>query len=111
MSTWVIISWVCVAILTGVNIFIFRKLNEVNKQMMKMIAPNAKNMGEAMSQMQKMMGGMSQSQGMQAAMRGGKRKRGMGVPVSSMGGRRPPGTSDTQLKAAMDMLSQMQKKK
>jgi len=84
MSTWVIISWIFVAILTGVNIFIFLKLKDASEQMMKMAFPNAKNMNEAMGQMQKMMGGM--------------------------GGRMPSGGgkgNDEQLKAAMKMLQNM----
>ena len=91
MSTWVIISWVLVAILTGINVVVFIKLKQASEQMMKMAFPGAKNMGEAVSQMQKMMGGM-------------------GRP----GGRPMPGGNsnmDAQLKAAMDMLQGMQKKK
>jgi hypothetical protein len=57
MSTWVIISWVFVAIMTAVNIFIFLKLKNASEQMLKMAFPNAKNMNEALGQMQKMMGG------------------------------------------------------
>jgi hypothetical protein len=104
MSTWVIISWVSVAILTGVNIFIFLKLKGASEQMLKMAFPNAKSMDEAMGQMQSMMSGMG-----------------------GMGGRRPPinidhpllrGTgsrvkaqksaADPKLAAAMEMLKKMQ---
>lgn len=84
MSTWVIISWIFVAILTGVNVFVFLKLKDASEQMMKMAFPNAKNMGEAMGQMQKMMGGM-----------GGR--------MPNMGGK----GNDEQLKAAMKMLQNM----
>ena len=44
MSSWVITSWVFVAILTGVNIFVFLKLKGASEQMLKMAFPNAKNM-------------------------------------------------------------------
>ncbi len=81
MSTWVIVSWVFVAILTGVNVFVFLKLKGASEQMMKMAFPNAKNMNEAMSQMQKMMGGR----------------------MPNLGGMNPK-DRDAQLKAAMQML-------
>jgi len=84
MSTWVIISWIFVAILTGVNVFVFLKLKGASEQMMKMAFPSAKNMNEAMGQMQKMMGGM-----------GGR--------MPNMGGK----GNDEQLKAAMKMLQNM----
>ena len=89
MSTWTILSWIFVAILTGINIFVFIKLKSASEQMMKMAFPNAKNMGDAMAQMQKMMGGMG-----------------------GMGGRPMPSGKqmDAQLKAAMDMLQRSQKR-
>ena len=58
MSTWIILSWVFVLLLTGINIFIFLKLKQASEQMMKMAFPNAKNMNEALSQMQGMFQGM-----------------------------------------------------
>lgn len=58
MSGWVITSWIFVGLLTGVNVFIFLKLKGASEQMMKMAFPNAKNMGEAMSMMQKQLSGM-----------------------------------------------------
>lgn len=58
MSGWVITSWVFVILLTAVNVFVFLKLKGVSEQMMKMAFPNAKNMTEAMAQAQKMMGAM-----------------------------------------------------
>lgn len=88
MSTWVIISWVFVGILTGVNIFVFLKLKGASEQMLKMAFPNAKNMNEALGQMQKMMGG-----------RGG---------MPNMGGMKKGGT-DAQLQQAMAMLKNMKK--
>lgn len=88
MSTWIILSWVFVAVLTGINIFVFLKLKQASEQMMKMAFPGAKNMNEAMAQMQRMMG---------------SRGRGPGMPAG--GG----GNMDAQLKAAMDMLKNMQK--
>lgn len=81
MSTWVIISWIFVAILTAINVFVFIKLKKASEQMMKMAFPGSKNMGDAMGQMQKMMGGKNPQQ-MQA-----------------------------QMKAAMDMLNQMQQRR
>lgn len=80
MTTWVIISWVFVAILTGVNVFVFLKLKKASEQMMKMAFPGAKDMNQAMSQMQNMMGGkmpnsqqMKQAMDMLAQMQGGGR--------------------------------------
>ena len=96
MSTWVIISWVVVAILTAVNIFVFIKLKQASDQMMKMAFPGAKNMNEAVAQMQKMMGG----KGMQG--RGGGRG-----GFSGGGG----GNMDAQLKQAMQMLQNQNKKR
>jgi hypothetical protein len=87
MSSWVITSWVFVLILTGVNIFIFLKLKGASEQMLKMAFPNAKNMNDALGQMQKMMGGR---------MPGGK------------GGAKNANT-DAQLKQAMAMLKNMKK--
>lgn len=89
MSTWVIISWVSVGVLTGVNIFIFLKLKGASEQMLKMAFPNAKNMNEALGQMQKMMGG-----------RGG---------MPNMGGMKKGGDSNAQLQQAMAMLKNMKK--
>ncbi len=97
MSTWVIVSWVFVAIMTGVNIFIFLKLKGASEQMLKMAFPNAKNMNEALGQMQKMMGGMGKGGAFSAAMGG-------------MGGK--PGNKkdmDAQLQQAMAMLKNMKK--
>jgi hypothetical protein len=89
MSFWIIVSWVAVAVLTAINIVVFLKLKQASEQMLKMAFPNAKNMGEALSQMQNMMGGMGGMGGM-PAMRGGQ-------------------NMDAQLKAAMDMLKNAQK--
>ncbi len=94
MSTWVIVSWVFVVILTGVNIFVFLKLKGASEQMLKMAFPNAKNMNEALGQMQKMMGGM-----------GGKMPNfgGMGAAKGGKAG------SDAQLQQAMAMLKNLKK--
>lgn len=64
MSFWVILSWIFVVILTGINVFIFLKLKSASEQMLKMAFPGAKDMGEALGQMQKMMGGMQGMGGM-----------------------------------------------
>jgi hypothetical protein len=95
----VIISWVLVAILTGINIFLFLKLKGASEQMMKMAFPNAKNMNDALAQMQNMMGAM-----------GGARGRG-GNPFGGMGAPGARGNSDAQLKAAMEMLQKSQKRR
>jgi hypothetical protein len=101
MSTWVIVSWVSVAILTGVNIFVFLKLKGASEQMLKMAFPGAKDMNEALSQMQKMMQGMG---GM-----GGKGGFNPAALAGMMGGAPgKSGVSDAQLKAAMDTLKKMQ---
>ncbi|MFZ9595595.1 MAG: hypothetical protein ACO3A2_05900 [Bdellovibrionia bacterium] len=89
MSTWMIVSWVFVILLTGINIFVFLKLKDASEQMMKMAFPGAKNMNEAMARMQSMMQGMNRG------------------PQRGGGGGRPQ--MDAQLKAAMDMLQKMQK--
>lgn len=92
MSIWIILSWVFVGILTAVNVVIFLKLKGASEQMLKMAFPGAKDMGEAMRQMQGMMGAM-----------GGGRP---GMPRAGAGG----GNMDAQLKAAMDMLAKSQNK-
>jgi hypothetical protein len=88
MSIWIILSWVFVAILTGINIFIFLKLKQASEQMMQMAFPGTKNMNEAMGKMQQMMQGMSRGPRSGPAFGGGN--------------------MDAQLKAAMDMLQKMQ---
>lgn len=114
ISTWVIVSWVFVAIMTGVNIFVFLKLKSASEQMMKSMFPGAKDMNEAVGQMQAMMnnlgpgglGGVAQK--MQQV--GSKRSRGRG---GARGGN--PSSLDmarnSQLKAAMDKLQKIQKPK
>lgn len=108
MSTWIILSWVGVAILTAVNIFLFIKLKSASEQMLKMAFPNAKNMNEALSQMQGMMGAA------RGASRPGKYKGGRANPYAQAGKARPQFGArggDAQLKKAMELLEQMQKKK
>jgi hypothetical protein len=100
MSVWIILSWVFVLILTAINVVIFLKLKSASEQMMKMAFPNAKNMGDAVAQMQKMMGGMGAG-GMGAM--GGRGGFG-GAPAR--GGQ----NMDAQLKQAMEMLRKSQKK-
>ena len=82
-----------VAILTSVNVFIFLKLKGASEQMLQMAFPGAKDMNEAMKKMQQM------TQGMGGMNRGG---RGPGMPAG--------GGNDAQLKAAMQMLQQIQQK-
>ena len=102
MSTWGIISWIFVAVLTAINIFLFLKLKGASEQMMKMAFPGAKDMGAAMEQMQKMMGGMGAGGGMPG--RGGMPQMGRGQIKGASGK-----NQDAQLKAAMDMLANIQK--
>jgi nitrate/nitrite transporter NarK len=95
---WVIVSWIFVALLTAVNVFVFIKLKNASMQMMKMVAPGAKNMNDAVAQMQGMMGGM------------GKMGGGKGQPdLQAMMGQMNSPQMQQQMKAAMDMLAQMQK--
>ena len=93
MSAWIIVSWVFVAILTGINIFVFIKLKSASEQMLKMAFPGAKDMNEALSKMQTMTNQF------------GKMSSGSRGP-----GRPGKGGSDAQLKAAMEMLKNMQQK-
>jgi hypothetical protein len=95
MTTWVVISWIFVAILTAVNVFVFLKLKKASDQMMKMAFPGSKNMTDAMAQMQNMMGGM-----------GGKA--GMPPNLAAMMGQLNQPQMQAQMKAAMEMLSKMQ---
>ena len=114
MSTWVIISWVCVAIMTAINVFLFLKLKGASEQMIKMAFPNAKNMGDAMAQMQGMMAGMGGGRGGMNGMSGmggkGNPFAGMGAAKGLTGGKSGKNT-DAQLKAAMEMLQKSQKKR
>jgi hypothetical protein len=98
---WIIVSWVFVGILTAINIFVFLKLKKASEQMMKMAFPNAKNMNDALAQMQNMMSGMG-------GMRGGKPGQGMPDMSALMGQMNNP-NMQAQMKKAMDMLAQMQK--
>ncbi len=93
MTFWIILSWVLVAAFTGVNVVLFLKLKQASQQMMKMAFPSAKNMNDAVAQMQSMMQGL------------GNRR-----PGAGMGGM-PGGMNNPQLKAAMDLLKDFQKKK
>ncbi len=103
MTTWVIISWVAVAILTGVNIFVFLKLKKASESMMKMAFPGAKNMQEAMSQMQNMTKGMNQQ--MNRAKLGG-----FASGRKQRGGKGKGSKQQAQLEQAMAMLQQMKGK-
>lgn len=102
MSAWVIVSWVLVAVLTAINVFVFLKLKQASEQLMKMAFPNAKGMGDAMAQMQRMMGSMGGMGGM-----GGFGGPG-GRPGAGAGGN---ANMEAQMRAAMQMLQQMGKKK
>jgi nitrate/nitrite transporter NarK len=112
---WVIVSWVFVAILTAINVFVFIKLKGASEQMMKMAFPNAKNMNEAMGQMQGMMGGMGGLGGManmggnKGPAKGGAGKAGLPPNLEAMMGQMNNPNMQAQMKAAMDMLAKMQK--
>lgn len=103
---WIIVSWVFVAILTAVNVFVFIKLKGASEQMMKMAFPNSKNMGDAMAQMQNMMGSMGGMGGMggKPGMGGGKGQPDLGALMSQMNNP----NMQAQMKTAMDMLAKMQ---
>jgi len=99
---WIAISWISVAILTGVNIYIFLKLKGASEQMLKSAFPNAKSMDEAVSQMQAMMSGL-----------GGGRRAPMNIDHPLLRGtgsrvKAQKGPSDPKLAAAMDMLKKLQ---
>jgi hypothetical protein len=108
MSFWVIVSWVFVFLLTAVNVVVFLKLKQASEQMMKMAFPNAKNMNEAMTQMQGMLGGMQGMQGLGGMM--GQMGKGPGRPgANPFGGAGGKQNADAQLKAAMEMLNKMKR--
>ena len=115
MSFWVIVSWVFVLLLTGVNVFVFLKLKQASEQMLKSMFPNAKNMNEALAGMQNMMSGMQGMMGGMGGGMGGAGGRG-GNPFAGMqqqlgrGGNKGGMSQDAQLKAAMDMLKKMPKR-
>jgi len=90
MSIWIILSWVLVAVLTAINVVVFLKLKQASMQMMQMAFPGTKDMNEALARMQQMTQGMNR----------GPRPGGAKAGGAAM---------DAQLKAAMDMLSKMQK--
>lgn len=97
MSAWIIISWVAVAILTGINIYLFLKLKQASEQMLKMAFPGAKDMNQAMAQMQNMMAAMGQ---------GGRPGAGpWGMPGGGPGAKQ----RDAQLKAALAMMQKGKK--
>jgi hypothetical protein len=99
MSFWVILSWILVVILTAINVFVFLKLKQASEQMLKMAFPGARDMNDAMAQMQKMMGAFGGGQGL-----GGMAGRGSAGSANS-------GNKDAQLQAAMKMLQNMKNKK
>ncbi|MGZ3689267.1 MAG: hypothetical protein ACXWPM_03220 [Bdellovibrionota bacterium] len=102
MSTWIIVSWVGVAILTAVNVVIFLKLKQASEQMLQMAFPGAKDMNEALSKMQQMAAGMGGRGGQGPGRPGGR----PAFPAAGGGGGK---NMDAQLKAAMDMLQKMQR--
>lgn len=101
MSAWVIVSWVAVAVLTGINVFVFLKLKGASEQMLMSAFPGAKDMNDALGQMQNMM---------KAAQKG----RPHPMANRAMGGKKMAsraGAQEAQLQAALQMLQNMQKPK
>ena len=98
MTTWIIISWVVVALLTIGNILFFLKLKKTSEQMIQSAFPGARNMDEAMAQMQKMMQARRPAHPM---MMGGRKGKGKRSRVQK---------ADSQLNAALAMLNQAKKK-
>ncbi len=116
MTFWIVLSWVCVAILTGVNIFTFIKLKKMSDQMMKMAFPGAKDTTDALGQMKGMLTQMQSSGALNKMGTGGEMvlNRKMRRTQAKMGGTSvaAPGAtmqmpSQDQVKAAMDMLNKM----
>ena len=100
MNSWTIASWIFVALLTAGNIFFFLKMKQVADQMAKMAFPGSKGMADIMLKMQQ---GQKNQKGRPGAAAGFK----PGIPTAGAGA----GNMDAQLKAAMNMLQQMQKGK
>ena len=116
MTFWIVLSWVGVAIFTGINIFAFIKLKKMSDQMMQMAFPSAKNTNEALGQMKGMLEQMQSSGAMSKMGAGGEitlnRKMRRTQAKMGGGGLAAPGTkmqmpSQDQMKAAMDMLNKM----
>jgi hypothetical protein len=99
MSFWIITSWVFVALLTGINVFVFLKLKGASEQMLQMAFPGAKDMNDALQRMQQMTGQMG---GMNRGPQKGGARGGFSQPQGQ--------SQDAQLKAAMAMLQNMQQK-
>lgn len=95
-------SWVLVAALTGVNIFIFLKLKNASEQMMKNMFPGASNMTEALGQMEGMLKQMQKGGG-----RPGFQGLGKGTPYHGKSGS-AFAHADSQLQQAMNMLQKIQ---
>jgi oligoribonuclease NrnB/cAMP/cGMP phosphodiesterase (DHH superfamily) len=92
---WIIVSWVAVAILTAVNVFIFMKVIYPSVKMMKQMG--GKNGMPDINSMMKQMGGG-----------GGRPAQGMPDMSALMNQMNNP-KMQAQMKQAMDMLAQMQK--
>ncbi len=99
-----IFGWIFVALITGVNIFVFLKLKQASEQVMKMAFPKAKNLDEAVSQMGSMFGKMGM--GGAAGGPGGAQ----GNPFAAMAQMSKSPEFQQQMKQAMQMLQQMQRK-
>ena len=99
--SWVLVSWIFVAILTAINVFVFIKLKNASQQMMQMMGGKngMPDMNAMMSQVQNMMGGKP-----------GQGKPAQGMPdMSALMGQMNNPKMQAQMKQAMEMLAQMQK--
>ncbi len=114
MNFWNLLSWILVALFSGINLYIFLKLKEASEQMLKMVFPNAKNMNEALDSMQKMTQSFKGPGGASAV---SKKTNGFkpallaqASPKSSSGAAVPQ-VNGQQLQQAMKLLKQLQNNK
>ncbi len=80
MTFWIATSWICVGLLTGINIYVFLKFKKLSDQVLKTAFPGAKNL----DQLSRMMSNMEAL-------------------------RNPKASSQSDLKAAMEFLQKMKK--
>lgn len=94
---WTVFSWVFVAGLTAINVFIFLKFKKVTEDMMKSVMPGFKfgDLGPMMAQAQKMMQGLGS---------GSSTSAGAGVSQSAAS------PFEAQMRAALQAFQQSQKK-
>jgi hypothetical protein len=93
MSIWSILSWVFVGILTGINIFIFLKLQKTMKSMLTSMFPGASSVEDAASKMANMMQMFTGGKGMP------------GIPGM------PSQANSKNMNNALDLLAKLQQQK